>query len=82
VSEFAISQVIDCPDCGRGVKHAERCPKCGGDSWVPAGHIGGIAERQRKQQEAEQTDTPPDNRATDLAGEAFGGLKVTGCGGT
>lgn len=29
--------LIECPDCGVGEAHNNRCPKCGGDSWVPRG---------------------------------------------
>jgi primosomal protein N' len=29
--------LIECPDCGRQVAFQGRCPKCNGDSWVPAG---------------------------------------------
>ncbi len=28
---------IDCPDCGRQMVASGKCPKCGGESWVPAG---------------------------------------------
>jgi hypothetical protein len=39
--------VIICPDCGKNVAFRNRCPKCGGDSWIPAGHAGGIFERMK-----------------------------------
>jgi hypothetical protein len=39
--------VIICPDDGKLVAFRGRCPKCGGASWVPAGHAGGIDERRR-----------------------------------
>jgi len=31
--------VIDCPDCGRTLAIEGRCRKCGGASWMPAGHV-------------------------------------------
>ncbi len=30
---------IDCPDCGRTLAVEGRCRKCGGSSWLPAGHV-------------------------------------------
>ena len=43
--EVSHSLVIVCPDCGKNVAFRKRCPKCSGDSWLPAGHAGGIFER-------------------------------------
>jgi Zn-finger nucleic acid-binding protein len=47
--ELSHSLVIICPDCGKNVAFRGRCPKCGGNSWIPAGHAGGIFERTRAQ---------------------------------
>jgi hypothetical protein len=48
--ELSHALVIICPDCGKNVAFRNRCPKCGGDSWIPAGHAGGIFERMKAQQ--------------------------------
>lgn len=45
--ELSHSLVIICPDCGKNIAFRGRCPKCGGNSWIPAGHAGGIFERTR-----------------------------------
>src|SRR6266702_1692787 len=45
--ELSHSLVIICPDCGKNIAFRGRCPKCGGNSWIPAGHGGGIFERTR-----------------------------------
>jgi hypothetical protein len=47
--ELSHSLVIICPDCGKNIAFRGRCPKCGGNSWIPAGHTGGIFERTRAQ---------------------------------
>ncbi len=47
--ELSHSLVIICPDCGKNVAFRNRCPKCGGNSWIPAGHAGGIFERMKAQ---------------------------------
>jgi len=47
--ELSHSLVIICPDCGKNIAFRNRCPKCGGDSWIPAGHAGGIFERMKAQ---------------------------------
>jgi hypothetical protein len=47
--ELSHSMVIICPDCGKNIAFRGRCPKCGGNSWIPAGHGGGIFERARAQ---------------------------------
>jgi Zn-finger nucleic acid-binding protein len=47
--ELSHSLVIICPDCGKNIAFRGRCPKCGGNSWIPAGHAGGIFERTRVQ---------------------------------
>ena len=48
--ELSHSLVIICPDCGKNIAFRGRCPKCGGNSWIPAGHAGGIFERMKAQQ--------------------------------
>src|ERR1051325_4818794 len=40
--ELSHSLVIICPDCGKNIAFRGRCPKCGGNSWIPAGHAGGV----------------------------------------
>lgn len=45
--ELSHSLVIICPDCGKNIAFRGRCPKCGGNSWIPAGHSGGIFERMK-----------------------------------
>jgi len=47
--ELSHSLVIICPDCGKNIAFRGRCPKCGGNSWIPAGHHGGIFERTKAQ---------------------------------
>ena len=47
--ELSHSLVIICPDCGKNIAFRGRCPKCGGNSWIPAGHAGGIFEQTRAQ---------------------------------
>lgn len=47
--ELSHSLVIICPDCGKNIAFRGRCPKCGGNSWIPAGHTGGIFERVKAQ---------------------------------
>ena len=47
--ELSHSLVIICPDCGKNIAFRGRCPKCGGNSWIPAGHSGGIFERMKAQ---------------------------------
>jgi hypothetical protein len=48
--ELSHSFVIICPDCGKNIAFRGRCPKCGGNSWIPAGHAGGVFERMKAQQ--------------------------------
>src|SRR4051794_41967232 len=38
--ELSHSLVIICPDCGKNIAFRGRCPKRGGNSWIPAGHAG------------------------------------------
>jgi hypothetical protein len=47
--ELSHSLVIICPDCGKNIAFRGRCPKCGSNSWIPAGHAGGIFERMKAQ---------------------------------
>jgi hypothetical protein len=47
--ELSHSLVIICPDCGKNIAFRGRCPKCAGNSWIPAGHSGGIFERMKAQ---------------------------------
>jgi hypothetical protein len=66
--ELSHSLVIICPDCGKNIAFRGRCPKCGGNSWIPAGHHGGIfermkAERWRTMVAQEDDSAPPATRA-------------------
>jgi hypothetical protein len=45
--ELSHSLVIICPDCGKNIAFRGRCPKCAGNSWIPAGQAGGIFERTK-----------------------------------
>lgn len=47
--ELSHSLVIICPDCGKNIAFRGRCPKCAGNSWIPAGHAGGIFEKMKAQ---------------------------------
>src|SRR5579864_8677620 len=47
--ELSHSLVIICPDCGKNIAFRGRCPKCGGNSWITAGHACGIFERMKAQ---------------------------------
>jgi len=47
--ELSHSLVIICPDCGKNIAFRGRCPKCAGNSWIPAGHTGGVFERVKAQ---------------------------------
>ena len=47
--ELSHSLVIICPDCGKNIAFRDRCPKCAGNSWIPAGNAGGIFERMKAQ---------------------------------
>ncbi|HEX8617034.1 MAG TPA: hypothetical protein VF911_05540 [Thermoanaerobaculia bacterium] len=47
--ELSHSLVIICPDCGKNIAFRGRCPKCAGNSWIPAGNAGGIFERTKAQ---------------------------------
>ena len=58
--ELSHSLVIICPDCGKNIAFRGRCPKCGGNSWIPAGHAGGIFERIKAQRWREMMTEPDD----------------------
>lgn len=58
--ELSHSLVIICPDCGKNIAFRGRCPKCGGNSWIPAGHAGGIFERMKAQRFHEMINTEDD----------------------
>ena len=47
--ELSHSLVIICPDCGKNIAFRGRCPKCGGNSWIPAHHNSGIFEQMKAQ---------------------------------
>lgn len=44
---------IDCPDCGRTLAFRGCCRKCGGRSWMPAGHVDRFALRRMVNQQEE-----------------------------
>lgn len=44
---------INCADCGRTTTHRGRCRKCGGRSWLPAGHVDRFALRRLREQQKE-----------------------------
>jgi len=50
--------LIICPDCDRQVAFRGKCPKCGGASWIEAGHwatleaVGRAARVQRERRRA------------------------------
>jgi hypothetical protein len=58
--ELSHSLVIICPDCGKSIAFRGRCPKCGGNSWIPAGHAGGIFEQMKAQRWRELMNEPDD----------------------
>ena len=67
--ELSHSLVIICPDCGKNIAFRNRCPKCGGNSWIPAGHAGGVFERMKARrfrsamdEEAESVSASGDDR--------------------
>src|SRR3989442_1923560 len=61
--ELSHSLVIICPDCGKNIAFRGRCPKCGGNSWIPAGHAGGIFERVEEQRWRGMNQEPDDSLA-------------------
>jgi hypothetical protein len=58
--ELSHSLVIICPDCGKNIAFRGRCPKCAGNSWVPAAHAGGIFERMKAQRLRRMINSPDD----------------------
>src|SRR3954454_11165381 len=59
--ELSHSLVIICPDCGKNIAFRGRCPKCGGNSWIPAGHTGGIFQKMKAQRWRTMANTPDDS---------------------
>ena len=62
--ELSHSLVIICPDCGKNIAFRGRCPKCGGNSWIPAGHSGGIFEQMKAQRWRETLASDEDDTLT------------------
>lgn len=58
--EMSHAMVIICPDCGKNIAFRNRCPKCGGNSWIPAGHAGGIFEKMKAERMRRQMRSPAD----------------------
>ncbi|MGH9457400.1 MAG: hypothetical protein ACRD2J_07135 [Thermoanaerobaculia bacterium] len=58
--ELSHSLVIICPDCGKNIAFRNRCPKCGGNSWIPAGHAGGVFEQMKAQRWREMVRMRPE----------------------
>lgn len=58
--ELSHSLVIICPDCGKNIAFRGRCPKCGGNSWIPAGQTGGIFEQMKAQRWRDLMTEPDD----------------------
>lgn len=54
--DLKAEMVVICPDCGKGVAFRNRCPKCYGASWVPAGLGGGIHHQQKAKRWREHLD--------------------------
>jgi hypothetical protein len=61
--ELSHSLVIICPDCGKNIAFRGRCPKCAGNSWIPAGHSGGIFERTKAQRLRRMISSPDDTNS-------------------
>ena len=68
--ELSHSLVIICPDCGKNIAFRGRCPKCGGNSWIPAGHSGGIFEQMKAQRWRETLASDEDDTLTRRAAAA------------
>jgi hypothetical protein len=68
--ELSHSMVIICPDCGKNIAFRNRCPKCGGNSWIPAGHAGGVFERIKAQRWRTSVNDPENDPATRAVGSA------------
>ena len=54
-----IELLIICPDCGKNPPFRNRCPKCGGDSWIPAGPVSGVFEWVKARQWRSLLGPPP-----------------------
>jgi hypothetical protein len=54
-----VEVLIICPDCGKNPPFRNRCPKCGGDSWIPAGPVSGIFEWVKARQWRRVVGPPP-----------------------
>jgi hypothetical protein len=67
--ELSHSLVIICPDCGKNIAFRGRCPKCGGNSWIPAGHAGGIFEQMKAQRWRQLMNEDDDTAAMRAAAE-------------
>jgi hypothetical protein len=67
--ELSHSLVIICPDCGKNIAFRGRCPKCAGNSWIPAGHAGGIFERMKAQRLRRMIATDEDEPAAFASAE-------------
>jgi hypothetical protein len=67
--ELSHSLVIICPDCGKNIAFRGRCPKCAGNSWIPAGHAGGIFERMKAQRLRKMIASPDDTASLKAAPE-------------
>lgn len=65
--ELSHSLVIICPDCGKNIAFHGRCPKCAGNSWIPAGHAGGIFERMKAQRVRQMISAPDDTESVQRA---------------
>ena len=65
--ELSHSLVIICPDCGKNIAFRGRCPKCGGNSWIPAGHAGGIFEQVKARRWREMVSSEDDTLTRPLA---------------
>ncbi|HXG58060.1 MAG TPA: hypothetical protein VNL91_03485 [Thermoanaerobaculia bacterium] len=68
--ELSHSLVIICPDCGKNIAFRGRCPKCGGNSWIPAGHTGGVFERMKAQRWRLMVNAPEEFEAGPSRGSA------------
>jgi hypothetical protein len=79
--ELSHSLVIICPDCGKNIAFRGRCPKCAGNSWIPAGHSGGVFERMKAQRLrrmiADEDDTlTGQRRESEIASETATGAEA------
>jgi hypothetical protein len=68
--ELSHSLVIICPDCGKNIAFRGRCPKCAGNSWIPAGHAGGVFERMKAQRLRRMISSPDDTASMQMRSES------------